>query len=92
MTTDTAVRVTRTIVQQQGLLPSTHRTRSIADVSRVPVPLADIIFVDNPELRVDQHESTEMPFRYMADEKGMPIMPDVGFPFPLPDVQMKIYI
>ncbi|MCJ1260848.1 hypothetical protein MMC22_000712 [Lobaria immixta] len=61
MTTDTAVRVTRTIVQQK-------------------VFLADIIFIDNPELRIDQHESTEMPFRYMADEKGLPIMPDVGFP------------
>lgn len=42
--------------------------------------LADIIFIDNPELRIDQHEGTEMPFRYMADEKGLPIMPDVGFP------------
>lgn len=41
--------------------------------------LADIAFIDNPELRIDEHESTEMPFRYMADEKGMPIMPDVSF-------------
>lgn len=42
--------------------------------------LADIKFVDHPELRIDEHESTEMPFRYMADEKGMPIMPDVSCP------------
>ena len=41
--------------------------------------LADIAFVDHPELRIDEHESTQMPFRYMADEKGMPIMPDVSF-------------
>lgn len=80
MTTDTAVRVTRTIVQQKGQHFSTYRSRSIADVSRVPVLLADIKFIDNPELRIDQHESTEMPFRYMADEKGMPIMPPVGCP------------
>lgn len=42
------------------------------------VPLDKIPFVDNPEIRVDQHESTEMPFRYVTDKNGQPIMPEVG--------------
>ncbi|KAF1987875.1 DUF431-domain-containing protein [Aulographum hederae CBS 113979] len=58
MTTDTAVRVTRMIVQ-----------------GRKPVPLDKIPFVDNPEFKVDDHESTEMPFRYVTDGKGNPVMP-----------------
>lgn len=41
------------------------------------VPLKDIRYVDHPELRVDEHESTEMPFRYMAADDGSPIMPKV---------------
>lgn len=57
MTTDTAVRVTRMIVQDR-------------------IPLDKIPFVDNPEIRVDKHESTEMPFRYVTDKNGQPIMPE----------------
>jgi ribosome biogenesis SPOUT family RNA methylase Rps3 len=34
--------------------------------------------VDHPELRVNKHESTEMPFRYMKDKEGAPIMPEVS--------------
>ncbi|KAF2142617.1 uncharacterized protein K452DRAFT_287034 [Aplosporella prunicola CBS 121167] len=56
MTTDTAVRVTRIVVQER-------------------TPLEKIPFVDNPEIRVDAHESTEMPFRYVTDKSGQPIMP-----------------
>lgn len=59
MTTDTAVRVTRIIVQDK-------------------IPVEDIPYIDNPELRVDDHESTEMPFRYVKDKEGKPIMPEVG--------------
>ncbi|KAK7730726.1 hypothetical protein SLS57_001557 [Botryosphaeria dothidea] len=40
------------------------------------VPLDKIPFVDNPEIRVDKHESTEMPFRYVTDKNGQPIMPE----------------
>ena len=42
------------------------------------VPLNKIVYLDHPELRVDEHESTEMPFRYVADDDGSPIMPEVG--------------
>jgi ribosome biogenesis SPOUT family RNA methylase Rps3 len=39
--------------------------------------LKDIPFVDHPELRFDEHESVEMPFRYVKDSAGDPIMPEV---------------
>ncbi|KAH0842836.1 hypothetical protein FOPE_08257 [Fonsecaea pedrosoi] len=39
-------------------------------------PLDKIPYVDFPELKVDEHESTEMPFRYVADNTGKPIMPE----------------
>lgn len=38
--------------------------------------LDDIPYVDFPELQLDEHESTEMPFRYVTDSDGKPIMPD----------------
>ncbi|KAL8933921.1 MAG: hypothetical protein Q9211_005508 [Gyalolechia sp. 1 TL-2023] len=57
MTTDTAVRVTRMIIQGQ-------------------TSLDDISYVDYPEIRIDEHESTEMPFRYVKDAEGKPTMPE----------------
>ncbi|KAF7505474.1 hypothetical protein GJ744_000721 [Endocarpon pusillum] len=57
MTTDTAVRVTRMVVQDKILLE-------------------EIPYVDFPELKLDEHESTEMPFRYVKGEDGGPVMPD----------------
>lgn len=38
-------------------------------------PLSDIPYTDFPELRFNEHESTEMPFRYIRDYNGDPIMP-----------------
>lgn len=43
------------------------------------MPLEKIPYLDNPEIRVDEHESTEMPFRYVKDPDGLPIMPDVSY-------------
>ncbi|KAK6538856.1 hypothetical protein TWF694_010416 [Orbilia ellipsospora] len=57
MTTDTAVRVTRLVVEEK-------------------IPLDKIPFIDFPELRVSKNESTEMPFRYVKGDDGMPIMPE----------------
>ena len=37
-----------------------------------------ISFVDYPELNIDEHESTEMPFRYVKDNLGKPVMPAVS--------------
>ncbi|EXM32846.1 carboxypeptidase D [Fusarium oxysporum f. sp. vasinfectum 25433] len=56
MTTDTAVRVTRIVVQDK-------------------VPLDQVPYLDFPELKFNEHESTEMPFRYVQGEDGKPIMP-----------------
>ncbi|KAI9780863.1 MAG: hypothetical protein M1839_006490 [Geoglossum umbratile] len=56
MTTDTAVRVTRKVVQDK-------------------IPLHQIPYVDFPELQINRHESTEMPFRYVKGEDGQPVMP-----------------
>lgn len=33
--------------------------------------------MDFPELKFNEHESTEMPFRYVKTEDGKPIMPKV---------------
>ncbi|KAF3760866.1 DUF431-domain-containing protein [Cryphonectria parasitica EP155] len=56
MTTDTAVRVTRIVIQQQ-------------------IPLNEIQYLDHPDLKINDHESTQMPFRYVKGEDGQPIMP-----------------
>lgn len=34
-------------------------------------------YIDFPELKLDEHESTEMPFRYVRDRDGRPAMPQV---------------
>lgn len=41
-------------------------------------PLKEIPYLDHPELKFNEHESTEMPFRYVKSEEGKPIMPDVS--------------
>lgn len=45
-------------------------------VAQEKTPLDKIAYVDYPELRINKNESTEMPFRYVADDKGNPIMPE----------------
>jgi ribosome biogenesis SPOUT family RNA methylase Rps3 len=42
------------------------------------VPLDKIPSVDFPELKLNEHETTEMPFRYVTDSAGKPIMPEVS--------------
>lgn len=81
MTTDTAVRVTRLVAQEKGkpYPPPLYPTSSRVDISLPIVPLDKVPYVDYPELRLDEHETTEMPFRYVKDEQGKPIMPDVRY-------------
>lgn len=46
-------------------------------IMRDSVPLNEIPFVDYPEFRFNKHEATEMPFRYVLDEKNnKPILPE----------------
>ncbi|KAL9102594.1 MAG: hypothetical protein Q9163_002274 [Psora crenata] len=40
------------------------------------IPLQEIPYIDYPELKIDEHESTEMPFRYIKDKDGKPVMPE----------------
>ena len=42
------------------------------------VALDQISYIDYPELKINKHESTQMPFRYVMDENGKPIMPKVS--------------
>jgi ribosome biogenesis SPOUT family RNA methylase Rps3 len=42
------------------------------------VPLEEIQYIDHPEIVVNKHERTEMPFRYVKNSKGEPIMPEVS--------------
>jgi ribosome biogenesis SPOUT family RNA methylase Rps3 len=39
------------------------------------IPLEKIDYVDYPEILINEHERTEMPFRYVKDAQGEPIMP-----------------
>ncbi|PVH17692.1 uncharacterized protein CXQ87_000585 [Candidozyma duobushaemuli] len=48
-------------------------TQLIAEKQR---KFGDINFIDYPEIKFSQYESTEMPFRYIVDENGEPILPE----------------
>ncbi|KAI2924721.1 hypothetical protein CBS147320_6584 [Aspergillus niger] len=39
------------------------------------VPLEQIPYIDYPEILINEHERTEMPFRYVKGDDGEPIMP-----------------
>ena len=41
--------------------------------------LSAILYVDFPEIKLDEHESTEMPFRYVVNDQGEPVMPEGMF-------------
>ncbi|WVR04296.1 hypothetical protein IAU60_001296 [Kwoniella sp. DSM 27419] len=56
MTTDTAVGVSKIIVEDG-------------------VPLNEIPFTDFPTITFNKYESIEMPFRYVKDAQGQPILP-----------------
>ena len=47
------------------------------------VPLTEVPYLDFPELKFNEHESTEMPFRYVKGEDGLPIMPKVRIKCPV---------
>lgn len=39
-------------------------------------PFEEIKFIDYPEFRFNKNEATEMPFRYVLNKEGRPILPD----------------
>ena len=65
--------------QGRRLGPKQMTTDTAVRVSRMVVldqtPLDKIPYVDFPELQLGDHESTEMPFRYVVDKNGAPLMP-----------------
>lgn len=41
------------------------------------MPVDQIAYIDHPDLKINQNESTQMPFRYVKGDDGQPIMPEV---------------
>lgn len=88
MTTDTAVRVTRIVAQEKGDNPLLNWEFMKISLFRwwsqfspfLIVALEEIQYIDYPELRINENESTEMPFRYVKGSDGQPIMPEVHCP------------
>ncbi|BAE56533.1 unnamed protein product [Aspergillus oryzae RIB40] len=77
MTTDTAVRVTRMVVHEKGSITDSrsHLPMIMWKTNDSAVPLEKIQYVDYPEILINEHERTEMPFRYVRGDDGQPIMP-----------------
>jgi len=48
---------------------------SDANNTQHAVPVDKIPYIDNPDLKINKNESTQMPFRYVKGEDGQPIMP-----------------
>jgi hypothetical protein len=90
MTTDTAVRVTRMVIEEQCKSASATLPLGVTDrySTRAHNPPQDTLnaipYLDHPELKFNDHESTEMPFRYVKDKDGKPAMPEVIFPIVSP--------
>ncbi len=59
------------------IVPTTMHLLGCTDM--LQETLSEIPYVDNPEIRINEHESIEMPFRYMTDLNGLPIMPKVSY-------------
>lgn len=78
MTTDTAVRVTRIVVQDKSEKKTTGFVLCLLTLGVTAVSLEDIPYTDYPEIKINKHESTEMPFRYVKDKEGQAVMPEVS--------------
>ncbi|KAF2745606.1 DUF431-domain-containing protein [Sporormia fimetaria CBS 119925] len=66
--------------QGRRLGPVQMTTDTAARVTRIvaqdKIPVDKIDYIDHPEIQVSKNESTQMPFRYVKDSKGEPIMPE----------------
>ncbi len=61
------------------MLNNFRHVLQMANFNHWAVPLDQIPYVDKPELRIDEHESVEMPFRYIKRQDGEPSMPEVCY-------------
>lgn len=53
-------------------------SNNLSEILTSLVPLEEIPYIDHPEIVINEHERTEMPFRYVKDSDGKPIMPKVS--------------
>lgn len=60
-----------------------------SDSNNLAVPLEAIPYIDHPEITINKHESTEMPFRYVKGKDGQPIMPEVRAKIPLIEARFQ---
>lgn len=82
MTTDTAVRVTRIVVENQSNHPPCYPKYIDYMLMKAyghTETLGQIPYADYPELKLNKNEATQMPFRYVKGGDGQPVMPEVGF-------------
>lgn len=91
MTTDTAARVTRLVIQEQSmltLLSIWNRRMPFQLIICTLERLEDIPFIDRPDIKLPANanaddagrtdESVSMPFKYVSDSTtGAPVMPQV---------------
>ncbi|AMD22521.1 HHL249Wp [Eremothecium sinecaudum] len=50
--------------------------RTTQQIVEKQLKFSDIKFIDYPEFRFSKNEATEMPFRYILDSAGKPILPE----------------
>lgn len=65
------------VIEEQCKYRTAMKCNSILKVT-YPDTLGNIPYTDHPNLKFSDHESTEMPFRYVKDKDGKPIMPEVS--------------
>lgn len=66
--------VGRRLGDKQMTTDTAIRTTQI--IVKDAVKFENIKFFDYPEFKFNKYEATEMPFRYVVDAKGKPILPD----------------
>lgn len=69
MTTDTAVNVTRKVVEDKSKFWPNTLYSGWSDLFILVVPLDEVPYIDYPEIFFSRHESVTMPFRYIAETK-----------------------
>lgn len=69
MTTDTAVNVTKRVVEDRSKLLFLDHLTVVINFFFIIVPLDEVPYIDYPEIFFSRHESVTMPFRYIAESK-----------------------
>ncbi|CAI4036339.1 hypothetical protein SMKI_15G1790 [Saccharomyces mikatae IFO 1815] len=66
--------ISRRLGDKQMTTDSAIRTTQL--IIKDQTGFEDIKFIDYPEFRFNKNEATEMPFRYVLDKEGKPILPE----------------